>query len=77
MYLPRLGMVRCADLLLGNGEVLGLCERHVSSEEVRVALMQHEVPEEPYKWYLDIRDQKEMRMTDGHGEISGVGFAAW
>lgn len=39
--------------------------------------MQHEVPEEPYKWYLDIRDQKEMRMTDGHGEISGVGFAAW
>jgi len=36
---------RCADLLLGNGEVLGLGERHVSSEKVRLALKQHEVPE--------------------------------
>ncbi|KAL8995646.1 MAG: hypothetical protein Q9169_004655 [Polycauliona sp. 2 TL-2023] len=29
---------RCADLLLGNGEVLGMGERHVTSTEVRHAL---------------------------------------
>ena len=69
------GKARCADLLLGNGEVLGLGERHVSSKEVRVALKQHEVPEEPYKWYLNMRDQKEMRTTGW-----GMGlerFLAW
>ncbi|KAF1957125.1 class II aaRS and biotin synthetase [Byssothecium circinans] len=66
---------RCADLLFGNGEVLGLGERHVSSEEVRIALQQHEVPEESYKWYLDMRDQKEMRTT---GWGTGIErFLAW
>lgn len=76
-YIPSTSRskARCADLLLGNREVLGLGERHVSSEEVRVALKQHEVPEEPYKWYLDMRDQKEMKTTGW-----GMGlerFLAW
>lgn len=76
-YVPSTsrGKARCADLLLGNGEVLGLGERHVSSEEVRVALKQHEVPEEPYKWYLDMRDQKMMRTT-GWG-MGMERFLAW
>jgi len=76
-YVPSTsrGKARCADLLLGNGEVLGLGERHVSSEEVRVALKQHEVLEEPYKWYLDMRDQKEMRTTGWGMGIER--FLAW
>lgn len=55
--------------------MLGLGERHVSSEEVRSALKQHEVPEEPYKWYLDMRDQKEMRTTGWGMGIER--FLAW
>lgn len=77
-YVPSTsrGKARCADLLLGNGEVLGLGERHVSSEEVRFALkQQHEVLEEPYKWYLDMRDQKEMRTTGWGMGIER--FLAW
>ncbi|KAF2639453.1 hypothetical protein P280DRAFT_401841, partial [Massarina eburnea CBS 473.64] len=50
-------------LHLGNGEVLGFGERHVSSEKVRTALKQHEVMEEPCKRYWDMRDQNEFRTT--------------
>jgi beta-aspartyl-peptidase (threonine type) len=76
-YVPSTshGKALCADLLLGNGELLGLGERHVISEEVRTALKQHEVLEEPYKWYLDMRDQKEMKTT-GWG-MGMERFLAW
>ncbi|OQE16569.1 hypothetical protein PENFLA_c027G02582 [Penicillium flavigenum] len=49
---------RCADLLLGIGETGGLGERHRTGEEVKGALVQHEVPIEPYNWYVDIREEK-------------------
>ena len=76
-YVPSIsrGKARCANLLLGNGEVLGLDERHMSSKEVRIVLKQHEVLEEPYKWYLNTRDQKEMR-TMGWG-MGMERFLAW
>jgi aspartyl/asparaginyl-tRNA synthetase len=64
-----------ADILLGNGEVLSLGERHISSEEVRIALKQHEVLEEPYKWYMDMRDQKEIKTTGWGMGIER--FLAW
>lgn len=47
----------CADLLLGPGEVLGLGQRHVDVQSVKDALEMHEVPEENYGWYMDIRDE--------------------
>ena len=48
----------CADLLFGPGEVLGLGQRHADSKGIREALKMHQVPEEPYKWYVDMRDSK-------------------
>ena len=42
---------RCADLLLGNGEVLGLGERHMLAKDGLAAPRQHKFPMEPYAWY--------------------------
>ncbi|KAL8700967.1 MAG: hypothetical protein Q9201_005159 [Fulgogasparrea decipioides] len=47
----------CADLLLGPGKVLGLGQRHVDVQSVKEALKLHEVSEDHYRWYLDIRDE--------------------
>ncbi|KAL9078332.1 MAG: hypothetical protein Q9157_002763 [Trypethelium eluteriae] len=54
---------RCADLLLGNGEVLGLGERHVHASDVLRALDQHKVPTEPYTWYSEMRETKPIQTT--------------
>ncbi|RWA08957.1 hypothetical protein EKO27_g6154 [Xylaria grammica] len=66
---------RCADLLLGNGEVLGLGERHVSAEHVRAALRQYEIPPGGYAWYGEIREQKAI-LTTGWG-MGVERFLAW
>ena len=66
---------RCADLLLGNGEVLGLGERHMLSKDVMAALRKHEVPTEPYAWYMQIRDTK-LSLTTGWG-MGVERFLAW
>ncbi|KAL8942744.1 MAG: hypothetical protein Q9216_001492 [Gyalolechia sp. 2 TL-2023] len=47
----------CADLLIGPGEVLGLGQRHVDVQSVKDALKMHEVSEDNYRWYMDIRDE--------------------
>ena len=69
----------CADLLFGPGEVLGLGQRHADFESVREALKMHQAPEEPYKWYVDMRDSKAGRFalqTSGW-ESSMERFLAW
>jgi beta-aspartyl-peptidase (threonine type) len=48
----------CADLLLGNGEVLGLGERHLRPADVSEALREHVVPAEPYTWYVQMKQTK-------------------
>ncbi len=66
---------RCADLLLGNGEVLGLGERHLRPADVSEALRQHVVPAEPYTWYMQMKQTKEIQTT---GWGMGVErFMAW
>jgi aspartyl/asparaginyl-tRNA synthetase len=57
---------RCGDLLMGIGEMGGLRERHQISQDVEDALLHHQVPLEPYRWYMDIREHKEMQ-TVGWG----------
>ena len=47
----------CADLLLGPGEVLGLGERHTSSQQVKQALELHHLPIGNYEWYISMRDE--------------------
>ncbi|EEA25265.1 L-asparaginase, putative [Talaromyces marneffei ATCC 18224] len=67
---------RCADLLLGSGEVLGLGERHVSADEVRHALNLHQVADKgKYKWYTDVRESKPLQ-TVGWG-MGIERFLAW
>lgn len=66
---------RCADLLLGYGEVLGLGERHMLTSDVKAALHQHEVPPESYSWYMDIRDIRPI-LTSGWG-MGTERFLAW
>jgi asparaginyl-tRNA synthetase len=60
------------DLLFGVGEVIGCGERHVDGAQVRAALRQHEVPEESYRWYVELKDYRPMR-TSGFG----LGIERW
>ncbi|GAA6101756.1 uncharacterized protein LOC117596403 [Tachysurus ichikawai] len=46
---------KAADLLLWLGETVGLGERHSTPEMVQEALRHHAVPEESYKWYINMR----------------------
>ncbi|XP_053346187.1 uncharacterized protein si:ch211-256m1.8 [Clarias gariepinus] len=46
---------KAADLILGLGETVGLGERHSTPEMVQEALRHHAVPEESYKWYINMR----------------------
>uniref|UniRef100_A0A8C7XJX7 Aminoacyl-transfer RNA synthetases class-II family profile domain-containing protein n=1 Tax=Oryzias sinensis TaxID=183150 RepID=A0A8C7XJX7_9TELE len=57
---------KAADLLLGLGETVGLGERHSTREMVQEALVHHQVPEESYKWYIDMRQVKPL-LTSGWG----------
>ena len=66
---------RCADLLLGNGEVLGLGERHMLAKDVLAALRHHEVPTDPYAWYMEVRNKK-LALTTGFG-MGVERFVAW
>lgn len=57
---------KAADLLLGLGETIGLGERHPNPEMVQEALRHHAVPEESYKWYINMRQVIPLR-TSGWG----------
>lgn len=57
---------KAADLLLGLGETVGLGERHSTPEIVQEALRQHAVPEQSYKWYINMRQVKPL-LTSGWG----------
>lgn len=61
-----------ADLLFGIGEVIGCGERHVTGDEARAALSHHEVPEEDYDWYVQMKDHSPLR-TAGFG----LGIERW
>lgn len=57
---------KAGDLLLGLGETVGLGERHSTPEMVEEALRQHAVPEQSYKWYINMRQVKPL-LTSGWG----------
>ncbi|AUG77448.1 Asparagine ligase A [Kitasatospora sp. MMS16-BH015] len=57
---------RNADLLFGMGEVVGSGERHTHGAEVRKALAMHDVPENEYAWYVQMKDEMPLR-TSGFG----------
>uniref|UniRef100_A0A8C5A124 Aminoacyl-transfer RNA synthetases class-II family profile domain-containing protein n=1 Tax=Gadus morhua TaxID=8049 RepID=A0A8C5A124_GADMO len=57
---------KASDLLLGLGETVGLGERHSTPELVQEALRHHAVPEESYKWYINMRQVRPL-LTSGWG----------
>jgi aspartyl/asparaginyl-tRNA synthetase len=57
---------RCADLLIGIGEVVGCGERHETYEQVKESLTLHHVSEEEYGWYIEMKKQYPMK-TSGFG----------
>lgn len=57
---------KACDLLLGLGETVGLGERHSTPELVQEALRHHAVPEESYKWYINMRQVTPL-LTSGWG----------
>ncbi|KAJ8345746.1 hypothetical protein SKAU_G00299390 [Synaphobranchus kaupii] len=65
---------KATDLLLGLGETIGLGERHSTSEMVQEALRQHAVPEDSYKWYIDMRQITPL-LTSGWGWAQSVTYA--
>ncbi|KAJ9482700.1 hypothetical protein VN97_g10723 [Penicillium thymicola] len=67
-YIPgnptqQVAKAQCADFLLGMGEVLGCGNRHVSVDQAMRGLGEHGVNPEDYKWYLDMRKEKELETT--------------
>ncbi|MCK2037029.1 hypothetical protein KZC51_12895 [Microbacterium sp. SSW1-49] len=60
------------DLLFGIGEVVGCGERHVTGAQAREALVHHEVPEDDYAWYLQMKDHSPLQ-TAGFG----LGVERW
>lgn len=61
-----LGSVRNADLLLGIGETVGCGERHSNYKELLESLDKHEVKEDEYEWYLNLKKMYPMQ-TSGFG----------
>ncbi|KAJ3600516.1 hypothetical protein NHX12_031497 [Muraenolepis orangiensis] len=57
---------KASDLLLGLGETVGLGERHSTPELVQEALRHHAVPEDSYKWYINMRQVMPL-LTSGWG----------
>lgn len=66
---------KAGDLLLGLGEVLGCGERHATLEDTMLALGQHQVDPDEYRWYVDMRAVKPFRSA-GWG-IGTERFLAW
>jgi aspartyl/asparaginyl-tRNA synthetase len=55
-----------ADLLFGQGEVVGAGQRHGTGQEVLAALAAHEVSPEAYQWYVAMKHDTPLR-TAGFG----------
>ncbi|XP_038593462.1 asparagine--tRNA ligase-like, partial [Micropterus salmoides] len=67
-YVKGTGRVKAkaADLLLGLGETVGLGKCHSTPEMEQEALRHHVVPEQSYKWYINMRQVKPL-LTSGWG----------
>ena len=60
------GTTKNADLLMGIGETVGCGERHANYKEITDSLKQHEVSEDEYKWYINMKKIKPLN-TSGFG----------
>lgn len=60
------GTTRNADLLMGIGETVGCGERHFKYESLKKSLDKHDVIEEEYEWYVNLRKLYPLQ-TSGFG----------
>lgn len=60
------GIAFNADLLFGIGEVVGAGQRHLYAEELECALIEHELSNDDYKWYIEMKRQNPLQ-TAGFG----------
>lgn len=57
---------KCADLIMGIGEIVGAGERHKNCEPLLNAMKKRRVEAEPYKWYIKMKEKHPMK-TSGFG----------
>lgn len=69
------GTTRNADLLMGIGETVGCGERHQNDKELLEALKRHEVSEDEYKWYINLKKEFPLQ-TAGFG-LGTERFLMW
>lgn len=55
-----------ADLLIGIGETIGAGQRHLTGNQVKDALAKHNVDQEEYEWYIDLKNEVQLQ-TSGFG----------
>jgi aspartyl/asparaginyl-tRNA synthetase len=72
---PQTDTVRCADLLLGTGEVVGAGARQATRSDVLTALERRGIDPDPYRWYIDMRSISPLQ-TAGFG-MGLERFFAW
>lgn len=60
------GTTKNADLLMGIGETIGCGERHFDYIELLKSLKYHEVDENEYEWYINMKKLKPLK-TSGFG----------
>lgn len=60
------GTTKNADLLMGIGETVGCGERHFDYLELLESLKYHEVAENEYEWYINMKKLKPLK-TSGFG----------
>ena len=60
----------------GYGEIIGGSQRMASYELLLKRIHEHELPEEAFKWYLDLRKFGGVPHVGGHGAL-GVVHEVW
>ena len=51
---------------MGIGETVGCGERHMNYQEIKESLKLHEVDEEEYEWYINMKKERPLN-TSGFG----------
>ena len=59
-----------------GGEVVGAGQRQNNPNEMYESLKRQNIPSKPYKWYINLRKQKNYKTTSGFG-LGIERFIAW
>ena len=75
--------VLCADLIFPpiiegsfGGEIVGAGQRQDNVSEMEESILRQNISQEPYQWYIDLRNNNQYRETSGFG-LGIERFIAW